>query len=96
MPSTKAVYFAFLVATNIESVNVFTDDYEYDPVRSAERVEAGIYRHEAHNWCFQHNWGSYDLKPQLPAVTAPTSSSRAAQRRGIRIWPFPSRLALRM
>jgi proline iminopeptidase len=47
-------------------------DYEYDPVRSAERVEAGIYRHEAHNWCFQHNWGSYDLKPQLPAVTAPT------------------------
>ena len=31
-------------------------DYEYDPVRSAERVESGIYRHESHNWCFQHNY----------------------------------------
>ena len=31
-------------------------DYEYDPVRSsAEGVEAGIYHHEAHNWCFQHS-----------------------------------------
>ncbi|HEY0247584.1 MAG TPA: alpha/beta hydrolase [Gryllotalpicola sp.] len=47
-------------------------DYEYDPVRSAAAVEAGIYRHEAHNWCFQHNYPSYDLKPQLPTVTAPT------------------------
>jgi proline iminopeptidase len=47
-------------------------DYEYDPVRSAERVEAGIYRHEAHNWCFQHNTPNYDLKPRLPSVTAPT------------------------
>ena len=47
-------------------------DYEYDPVRSAARVEAGIYRHEAHNWCFQHNEPNYDLKPQLPAVTVPT------------------------
>ena len=47
-------------------------DKEYDPARSAAAVEAGIYRHEAHNWCFQHNWGSYDLKADLPAVTAPT------------------------
>lgn len=47
-------------------------DYEYDPVRSAAAVEAGIYRHEAHNWCFQNNYPTYDLKPQLPAVTAPT------------------------
>jgi proline iminopeptidase len=47
-------------------------DKEYDPVKSAAAVEAGIYRHEAHNWCFQHNWGSYDLKADLPAVTAPT------------------------
>jgi len=46
-------------------------DKEYDPERSAAAVEAGIYRHEAHNWCFQHNWGSYDLKADLPAVTAP-------------------------
>ncbi|MGZ4505952.1 MAG: alpha/beta fold hydrolase [Blastococcus sp.] len=47
-------------------------DYEYDPVKSAAAVEAGIYRHEAHNWCFQHNWGAYDLKAQLPSVTVPT------------------------
>lgn len=47
-------------------------DYEYDPVKSTAAVEAGIYRHEAHNWCFQHNWGAYDLKDRLPAVTAPT------------------------
>lgn len=47
-------------------------DYEYDPVKSAAAVEAGIYRHEAHNWCFQHNWAAYDLKDALPAVDAPT------------------------
>src|SRR5262245_50243180 len=47
-------------------------DFEYDPVRSAGRVEAGIYRHEAHNWCFQHNMPGYDLKPQLPGVRCPT------------------------
>ncbi|MDQ1663485.1 MAG: proline iminopeptidase [Blastococcus sp.] len=47
-------------------------DFEYDPVKSNAAVEAGIYRHEAHNWCFQHNWGAYDLKADLPSVTAPT------------------------
>jgi proline iminopeptidase len=47
-------------------------DYEYDPVKSAAAVEAGIYRHEAHNWCFQHNWGAYDLTADLPSVTVPT------------------------
>jgi proline iminopeptidase len=47
-------------------------DHDYDPAKSAAAVEAGIYRHEAHNWCFQHNWGSYDLKADLPSVTVPT------------------------
>jgi len=47
-------------------------DYEYDPVRSAARVESGSYRHEARNWCFQHNQPNYDLKPQLPSITVPT------------------------
>ncbi len=47
-------------------------DFEYDPVASAARVDAGIYRHEAHNWCFQHNVPAYDLKPQLGGVTCPT------------------------
>jgi proline iminopeptidase len=47
-------------------------DHDYDAAKSAAAVEAGIYRHEAHNWCFQHNWGSYDLKAELPAVTVPT------------------------
>lgn len=47
-------------------------DYEYDPVKSAAAVEAGTYRHEAHNWCFVHNMPEYDLKPLLPGVTCPT------------------------
>ena len=47
-------------------------DFEYDAVASAARVEAGIYRHEAHNWCFSSNMPGYDLKPQLPGVRCPT------------------------
>jgi proline iminopeptidase len=47
-------------------------DFEYDPVVSAARVEAGIYRHEAHNWCFVHNAPIYDLKPRLHEITCPT------------------------
>jgi proline iminopeptidase len=47
-------------------------DFEYDPIESAARVEAGSYRHEAHNWCFQHNMPAYDLRPQLPGVRCPT------------------------
>ncbi len=47
-------------------------DFEYDPVAAAARVEAGIYRHEAHNWCFQHNMPQYDLKARLPSITSPT------------------------
>ena len=47
-------------------------DFEYDPERSNERVERGFYRHEAHNWCFQHNWNAYDVKPQLPNLAIPT------------------------
>jgi proline iminopeptidase len=41
-------------------------------VVSAARVEAGIYRHEAHNWCFQHNMPNYDLRSKLPGVACPT------------------------
>jgi proline iminopeptidase len=47
-------------------------DFDYDAVKSNAAVEAGIYRHEAHNWCFQHNMPNYDLRPQLPSVTCPT------------------------
>ena len=46
-------------------------DHEYDEARSTAAVEAGIYRHESHNWCFQHNMPVYDLKPQLPSLTCP-------------------------
>ncbi len=46
-------------------------DYKYDPVRSAAAVEAGSYRHEAHNWCFVHNMPIYDVKPQLPYLRCP-------------------------
>lgn len=47
-------------------------DFDYDPVKSAAAVEAGKYRHESHNWCFQQNMPVYDLKPLLPGVTCPT------------------------
>ena len=47
-------------------------DIEYDAERSRKNVDAGIYRHEAHNWCFQHNLPNYDLRAQLPSVTCPT------------------------
>ncbi|MGH7665940.1 MAG: alpha/beta fold hydrolase [Candidatus Dormibacteria bacterium] len=47
-------------------------DFEYDPVQAAARVEAGIYRHEAHNWCFQKNQPNYDVKGALPGVRCPT------------------------
>jgi proline iminopeptidase len=46
-------------------------DFDYDAEKSAAAVEAGIYRHESHNWCFQHNMPAYDLKPQLPAISVP-------------------------
>ena len=46
-------------------------DFDYDAERSTASVEAGIYRHEAHNWCFQHNMPAYDLRPQLPSVRCP-------------------------
>jgi len=47
-------------------------DFDYDAERSTAAVEAGIYRHEAHNWCFQHNMPGYDLKAQLPSIGCPT------------------------
>jgi proline iminopeptidase len=47
-------------------------DYDYDPVKAAARVEAGIYRHDSHNWCFQKNMPKYDLKGALPGVKCPT------------------------
>ncbi len=47
-------------------------DFEYDPVRSGSRVEAGIYRYEAHNYCFTANMPGFDLKPLLPGVRCPT------------------------
>lgn len=46
-------------------------DHDYDPAKSAAAVEDGFYRHEAHNWCFQHNWDAYDVKDRLPAVGVP-------------------------
>ncbi len=47
-------------------------DFEYDPVKSKKSVDAGFYRFEAHNWCFQHNMPIYDLRAKLPGVTIPT------------------------
>lgn len=47
-------------------------DFNYDPEASAARVEAGLYRHESHNWCFQKNWPEYDVKDALPGIRVPT------------------------
>jgi proline iminopeptidase len=46
--------------------------YEDDPERAAARVENGSYRYETHNWCFQQNRPTYDVKPALPGVRCPT------------------------
>ena len=69
-PAVKALSDEDLKARWAEIIPLY--DFEYDPVVSAARVEAGIYRHEAHNWCFQHNMPGYDLKPRLPGVSCPT------------------------
>lgn len=47
-------------------------DFEYDEAKSTAAVDAGFYRHESHNACFQENFPIYDLKPQLPSITVPT------------------------
>ncbi len=47
-------------------------DMEYDEEKSTAAVEAGIYRHEAHNACFVENFPTYDLKPDLPNIQVPT------------------------
>jgi len=47
-------------------------DFEYDEAKSTAAVEAGIYRHESHNACFQENFPTYDLTGQLPSIAVPT------------------------
>jgi proline iminopeptidase len=47
-------------------------DFNYNPEKSNADVEARIYRHEAHNWCFLYNMPNYDLREQLPNVQCPT------------------------
>ncbi|OLF09207.1 hydrolase [Actinophytocola xinjiangensis] len=47
-------------------------DYHYDPDAVEARVAATPYRYEAHNYAFSVNIPNYDLKPDLPKVTAPT------------------------
>lgn len=47
-------------------------DFTYDPAVVEAKVAATPYRYEAHNYAFSVNLPGYDLKPHLPAVTAPT------------------------
>lgn len=47
-------------------------DFHYDPDAVEAKVQATPYRYEAHNYAFSVNLPNYDLKPQLPGVTAPT------------------------
>lgn len=47
-------------------------DFVYDPEAVERKVAATPYRYEAHNYAFSKNLPSYDLKPVLPGITAPT------------------------
>lgn len=47
-------------------------DFRYDPAVVEIKVEATPYRYEAHNYAFSVNLPGYDLKADLPKVTAPT------------------------
>lgn len=47
-------------------------DFEYDPAAVEQKVEATPYRYEAHNYAFSVNMPNYDIKLQLPGITAPT------------------------
>ncbi|MFI2363593.1 alpha/beta fold hydrolase [Promicromonospora sp. NPDC019610] len=47
-------------------------DFVYDPDAVERKVAATPYRYEAHNYAFSVNLPAYDLKPQLPGITAPT------------------------
>lgn len=47
-------------------------DFHYDPEATERKVQATPYRYEAHNYAFSVNLRSYDLKPQLPGIAAPT------------------------
>lgn len=47
-------------------------DFNYDPASVERKVAATPYRYQAHNYAFSTNLPHYDLKPQLPGVTAPT------------------------
>lgn len=47
-------------------------DFHYDPAVTEIKVESTPYRYEAHNYAFSVNLPGYDLKADLPKVTAPT------------------------
>ncbi|WP_283137460.1 alpha/beta fold hydrolase [Rhizohabitans arisaemae] len=47
-------------------------DHNYDPSLTAVRADATPYHYRTHNFAFSVNQLDYDLKPQLPSVTAPT------------------------
>lgn len=47
-------------------------DFHYDPTAVEKKVAATPYRYQAHNYAFSQNLPKYDLKSDLPKVTAPT------------------------
>jgi proline iminopeptidase len=47
-------------------------DFDYDPGAVERKVAATPYRYQAHNYAFSTNLPGWDLKPQLPGITAPT------------------------
>lgn len=47
-------------------------DHDLDMDKVAARIEHTPYHYATHNFAFAVNQESYDLKPQLPGITAPT------------------------
>lgn len=47
-------------------------DFHYDPAAVEQKVASTPYRYRTHNFAFTHNMPSYDLKPRLGEITAPT------------------------
>lgn len=53
-----------------EILPLYDHNLDWDVVRS--RVENTPYRYATHNFAFSQNQPNFDIKPQLPSITAPT------------------------
>jgi proline iminopeptidase len=47
-------------------------DHDLSPEKVEARLRSTVYHHEAHNAAFSENMPGYDIRAQLPRITAPT------------------------